>query len=93
MTARRSLTAKWSELWTKPSWQVRYLSPFNFLIAPVGSPINNNRYEEVLEEAFKAILERRMAVEELADLFREVPPTYEGGISCRRALAQISPGR
>jgi hypothetical protein len=55
----------------KAKLQVRYLSPFNFLIAPVGSLINNSNYDEVLEEALKVILQGRMAVEELAELFRK----------------------
>jgi hypothetical protein len=59
----------------KAKLQVRYLSPFNFFIVSVGSPINNNQYDEVLEEALKAVLDRRMAVEELAHMVRKLRPT------------------
>ena len=52
---------------------MRYLSPFNFFSIPIGSPINDNQYDRVFEEALKAALEKRMSIGELAALVRRLP--------------------
>jgi hypothetical protein len=57
----------------KAKLQVRHLSPYNFFIVPIASPINDNRYDQVFEDAFKAVLQKRMSIEELADLVRRLP--------------------
>lgn len=56
----------------KYSLQVRYLSPFNVLSAPISSAINNGWYDEMRDKTMKAIIERAMTFDELADLFRKL---------------------
>jgi hypothetical protein len=57
----------------KAKLQVRYLTRYNFLIAPNASPINKNQYDQMFEEALKKILEGAMSVEDIANLVRRLP--------------------
>lgn len=56
----------------KVKLQVRYLTPYNFLIIPIASPVNDSQYDEMFENALRAVLERKMGISGLADLVRKL---------------------
>lgn len=66
-----------TDLRGKSELRVRYTTPYNFLIAANGSPINNNRFDDVLVEHLNEALvgEREEAeiVEKLRTLVGELP--------------------
>ena len=74
----------------KAKLQVRYLSPYNFFIVPVASPINDNQYDRMFEEAFKAILVGRMSVEELAELVRKLPRNLKEDLIAQSVQADLA---
>jgi hypothetical protein len=57
----------------KERLQVRYLSPFNFFIVPIASPINDNNYDRMFEEALKGALKGEVSLEGLASMIRRLP--------------------
>ena len=57
----------------KARLQARYLSPFNFFIVPIASPINDNKYDRMFEKALKGVLRGEVSVEELASVIRRLP--------------------
>lgn len=61
----------------KSELRVRYTTPYNFLIAANGSPINNSRFDDVLvqhlNEALAGEEEEAAAIEKLRTLVGELP--------------------
>lgn len=45
--------------------RVRYTTPYNLLIAPLDSPINNNRFDQLRNELLNAILRGEVTLETL----------------------------
>jgi hypothetical protein len=67
------IKGKVTDIRNKAKLQVRYLTPYNFFIAPAASPINNGEYDDELDRALNAVLKRNMTIRELADLVRKLP--------------------
>lgn len=74
----------------KAKLQARYLSPYNFLIVAVTSPINDNQNDRRFEEAMKAVLEKKMSLEELAALVRSLPRNPKEDITAQRAEENLT---
>lgn len=53
--------------------RTRYLSPYNFIIAPVGSCINNADFDEVRNDLLNGILEGASTLDDLIDKVRTLP--------------------
>jgi hypothetical protein len=53
--------------------RARYLTPYNLVIAPHESPINNNMFGERFEELMNGILNGNCSVEELSNEVRRLP--------------------
>ncbi len=53
--------------------RARYLSPYNFIIAPVGSCINNQEFDSVRQEMMDGMLTGTTNIEDLAKLVRRLP--------------------
>ena len=53
--------------------RARYLTPYAFVLAPGGSPINNGDFDELLERHLKAILLGEGTLEELATAVGRLP--------------------
>ncbi|MBV7539081.1 hypothetical protein KW842_25255 [Duganella sp. sic0402] len=51
----------------------RYLTPYNFLIAPHGSPINNQRFDSILEDFLNKILSGEATIEQLIQVVNKLP--------------------
>ena len=50
-----------------------FLTPYNFIIAPHESPINNNRFDETRDELLNRILRGEATIEELASAVLHLP--------------------
>lgn len=57
--------------------RVRYLSPYNFIIAPHGTPINNNRFDSRRRELLKEIIFGHQTVEQLVEEVLKLPKNKE----------------
>lgn len=57
--------------------RVRYLTPYNFIIAPVGSCINNQYFDGVRQKILDAMLSGTTGIEMLADLVRKLPKNHD----------------
>jgi hypothetical protein len=59
----------------KSRLRVRYITPYNFLIAPIGSPINNIMFDQQLEAILNEALtgDREAAIERLRKAVRRLP--------------------
>ena len=58
--------------------RVRHLTPYNFVIAANGSPINNPAFDQILSEQLNNILKTGHGVEDLAALIWRLPrPSHE----------------
>ena len=53
--------------------RVRYLTPYNFLIAPNGSPINNNRFDQELVRLLRQVLRDASTFDQLVEAVRKLP--------------------
>ena len=53
--------------------RIRYLTPYNLLIAPQGSRINNNDFDEILRQTLNDILTERRTLEELLVIILRLP--------------------
>lgn len=53
--------------------RVRYISPFNFLIAPNNSPINNKEFDDELEKGLNAMLQGSDVFEAICSRIRHLP--------------------
>jgi hypothetical protein len=53
--------------------RVRYLTPFNLVIAPHESPINNRHFDSHFEELMNGILDSKYSVEDLAKEVLKLP--------------------
>lgn len=51
----------------------RFLSPYNFLIAPHGNPLNTNQFDRVLRGHLNGLLEGAFTVEELRNEIKLLP--------------------
>jgi hypothetical protein len=74
----------------KAKLQVRYLSTYNFFIIPIASPINDNRYDRMFDEAMKAVLEKKMTIKELAGLVRKLPRNPKEDRMSQRVEANLA---
>ncbi|KFI17814.1 SEFIR domain-containing protein, partial [Nitrosococcus oceani C-27] len=57
----------------KAELRIRYLTPYNFIIAPHNSPINNSSYDKRRNEMMNGILNGKMKLEELVDEVLRLP--------------------
>lgn len=53
--------------------RVRYISPFNFLIAPNGSPINNSDFDEALQKYLEDLLIGKNVFGEMCEAIQRLP--------------------
>lgn len=53
--------------------RIRYLTPYNFLIAPHDSPINNNAFDLQLVELLRAVLQDDANFDQLVEAVRNLP--------------------
>ena len=53
--------------------RVRYLTPYNFLVAAHNSPINNKTFDRNLEEILNGILENTTTLDALKDKVLSLP--------------------
>ena len=53
--------------------RVRYLTSYNFIIAPNKSPINNNRFDAELEQYLNRILKGQDVFDEMCNAIRRLP--------------------
>lgn len=58
--------------------RVRYTTPYNLLIAPMDSPINNNRFDHQRDEILNAILKRKASLETLVGAVLQLPKRPRG---------------
>lgn len=55
----------------------RYLTPYNFIIAPVGSCINNVDFDADREELLNGLLAGTVTIDELAKAVKELPRNFQ----------------
>jgi hypothetical protein len=55
--------------------RVRYVTPYNLIIAPIGSPVNNNQFDRQRVELLNAILRDEGSLEDLAGAVLKLPRT------------------
>lgn len=53
--------------------RVRYVTPYNLLIAPLDSPINNNRFDRQRDEILTAVLKGEASLETLVGAVLQLP--------------------
>lgn len=53
--------------------RVRYVTPYNLLIAPLDSPINNNRFDRQRNEMLNAVLKGEASLEQLVGAVLQLP--------------------
>ena len=53
--------------------RVRYVTPYNLLIAPIDSPINNNRFDQQRDELLNAILRGDASLDTLVGAVLQLP--------------------
>lgn len=56
--------------------RMRYLSPFNFIIAAHSTPFNNAGFDQILELLLNGVLSKRNKCEELIDLMEGAPKNH-----------------
>ncbi len=57
--------------------RIRYLTPYNFIIAAAGSPINNKKFDIVSSDYLNGILDGRYKVEEFVEVILKLEPREE----------------
>lgn len=57
--------------------RTRYLAPYNFIIAPVGSCINNQGFDEVRVQMMDGMLNGSCTIEQIAERVRALPKNRE----------------
>jgi predicted nucleotidyltransferase len=71
------INGRLTDLRGRSELRVRYTTPYNFLIAANGSPINNNRFDSVLvaqlNEALSSDEQEAAVVERLRELVEQLP--------------------
>lgn len=55
----------------------RFLTPYNFIIAPVGSCINNQEFDDERDAMLNGMLDGTVDIEQLADRVRQLPKNYQ----------------
>jgi hypothetical protein len=58
--------------------RIRYTTPYNFLIAPHGSPINNKDFDHTLERLLNDVLTTGEGLEDLAKEVLRLPRRLNG---------------
>lgn len=53
--------------------RVRYVTPYNLLVAPLDSPINNNRFDQQRNEMLNAVLKGEASLETLVGAVLQLP--------------------
>lgn len=53
--------------------RIRYITPYNLLIAPLDSPINNNRFDSQRNEMLNAVLKGEASLETLVGAVLQLP--------------------
>lgn len=53
--------------------RVRYVTPYNLLIAPLDSPINNNRFDQKRRELLNEVLREDVLLEHLVGEVLKLP--------------------
>lgn len=67
------IKGKVTELNNDVELRERFITPYNIIIAPHGSPINNNAFDKVLVKHMNEILENKDRLEALADKILKLP--------------------
>jgi hypothetical protein len=67
------IDGKLVDLAGRVSLRVRYLTPYNFIIAPKESPINNSRFDSEFEALMNKLLEGDNVFDELVRKVRQLP--------------------
>lgn len=57
----------------KASLRIRYVTPYNFIIAPINSPINNNKFDRIRDEILTDILRGKATLEDFLEDFMKLP--------------------
>ncbi|MGU9815608.1 toll/interleukin-1 receptor domain-containing protein [Pseudomonas sp. LF135] len=57
--------------------RARFLTPYNFIIAPIGSGINNMDFDSVREDLLNGMLAGAVTIEDLAGRVRSLPKNNE----------------
>lgn len=60
-----TINGKLVELGKDVELRMRFITPYNLIIAPHGSPINNNLFDDTLKKYMNDILEERSSLDEL----------------------------
>lgn len=53
--------------------RVRYITPYNFLIAAQNSPINNSRFDQTLKQLMNNLLLGTMSLEQVEEIINQLP--------------------
>lgn len=53
--------------------RVRYLTPYNFIICAKWNPLNNNAYDNAVEDILNGMLKGTRTINELVDLVEKIP--------------------
>lgn len=56
--------------------RIRYISKYNFVICAGGSPINNNRFDQILQNYMHRLLQGEDCLTELRELIKRLPPRH-----------------
>ena len=67
------INENWVELGSDVELRVRYITPYNFIIAAQDSPINNNKFDMKLESIMNDLLDNRTDIEYLAKEVLQLP--------------------
>lgn len=67
------IKGKHVRLYGEDELRERFLSPYNFVIAPHDSPINNLKFDEILDESLNGILTGVITVEDLKCHVAQLP--------------------
>lgn len=70
------LDGKLVNIMGKNELRVRYLTPYNFLVAAQGSPIGHRNFDTRLEELLNGMLRGEHTIEELAEEVRRLPKRH-----------------
>lgn len=55
------------------SLRIRYITPYNFLIAPLNSPINNAKFDSTRDEILTKILREEASLDDFVEVFMHLP--------------------
>ena len=74
----------------KADLRVRYITPYNFIIAPHNSPINNQSYDGRRRDVLNGLLKGSVSIEEVTDEIIQLPSGRFGGAPRRKMEPLVS---